>query len=155
MIKNLIIFLLINFGALALGAEFTGSGVSSEWYADLAKAPWTPPGWVFGAAWTTIMICFSVFMAKAISTVENRKFLIGLFIAQVILNVSWNPIFFKYHLVTAGLVVISLLTFVVGLFIIKFSREMKNWILLVLLYAVWLLIATSLNAYVLFFNEVV
>jgi hypothetical protein len=30
MIKNIIIFLVLNFGALAIGAQFTGAGVSSE-----------------------------------------------------------------------------------------------------------------------------
>ena len=46
MIIQLIIFLLLNFGALALGGLFTGSGVSSDWYNGLNKAPWTPPGWM-------------------------------------------------------------------------------------------------------------
>jgi len=55
MIYRLITFLLLNFGALAVGGFFTGKGVPSYWYSDLIKAPWTPPGWVFGFAWTTIM----------------------------------------------------------------------------------------------------
>ena len=46
MIYRLIAFLLLNFGALAIGGFFTGKGVTSDWYADLLKAPWTPPGWV-------------------------------------------------------------------------------------------------------------
>ena len=41
-------FLFLNFGALALGGLFAGSGAGSNWYAELNKAPWTPPGWVFG-----------------------------------------------------------------------------------------------------------
>ena len=63
MIKKILIFLVINFAALGIGGFFTGPGVSSDWYTNLNQAPWTPPGWVFGAAWTTIMICFSFFMA--------------------------------------------------------------------------------------------
>ncbi|QLH45180.1 MAG: tryptophan-rich sensory protein [Bacteroidota bacterium] len=27
----------------------------------LATSPWTPPGWVFGFAWTLIMVCYSFF----------------------------------------------------------------------------------------------
>jgi tryptophan-rich sensory protein len=53
-----LLFFILNFAALAVGGLFTGSGVSSEWYQNLDKAPWTPPGWVFGAAWPFIMICF-------------------------------------------------------------------------------------------------
>ncbi|MDH3796458.1 MAG: tryptophan-rich sensory protein, partial [Flavobacteriaceae bacterium] len=63
MVLRLIVFLVLNFGALALGSLFTNMGISSDWYSELSKAPWTPPGWVFGAAWTTIMLCFSVYMA--------------------------------------------------------------------------------------------
>ncbi len=63
MIKKILIFLVINFAALGIGGFFTGPGVSSDWYTNLNQAPWTPPGWFFGAAWTTIMICFSFFMA--------------------------------------------------------------------------------------------
>ena len=61
MILRTIIFLLINFAGLFIGGLFTGEGVPSDWYQNLNKAPWTPPGWVFGFAWTTIMICFSLF----------------------------------------------------------------------------------------------
>jgi hypothetical protein len=36
---RIIIFLLINFGALAIGSFFTGKGVPSDWYEGLIKAP--------------------------------------------------------------------------------------------------------------------
>lgn len=39
MILRLIVFLAINFGALAIGGIFTGSGVPSDWYQNLNKAP--------------------------------------------------------------------------------------------------------------------
>ena len=65
MVQRLILFLTLNFGALALGGIFAGQGAVSDWYEALNKAPWTPPGWVFGFAWTTIMICYSLFMTLA------------------------------------------------------------------------------------------
>ena len=55
-IFRFLVFLIVNFVALGLGGMFTGSGVVSDWYQQLNQAPWTPPGWVFGAAWTSIMI---------------------------------------------------------------------------------------------------
>ncbi|MFK7806197.1 MAG: TspO/MBR family protein [Saprospiraceae bacterium] len=154
MLKKILLFLLINFAALALGGLFTNNGVTSDWYEGLNKAPWTPPGWVFGAAWTTIMICFAFYMAYAWESVVDTKKLAGLFIVQWILNVLWNPVFFKFQAVAAGLVVISLLTLLVGYFLFAYRRELKAKALFVLPYFIWLLIATSLNAYVLFNNEV-
>ena len=59
MILRTTIFLIINFTALAFGGLFTSEGVPSEWYLSLLKAPWTPPGWVFGFAWSIIMICYA------------------------------------------------------------------------------------------------
>lgn len=97
--KLLIIFLLINFGGLALGTLLMNNGPQSEWYLNLNKAPWTPPGWVFGFAWTTIMICFSIYLVKFFETSNQKK--IVLYTIQVILNVSWNYIFsisIKLHL---------------------------------------------------------
>ncbi|MBK7129898.1 MAG: tryptophan-rich sensory protein [Crocinitomicaceae bacterium] len=152
MIIQLIIFLLLNFGALALGGLFTGSGVSSDWYNGLNKAPWTPPGWMFGLAWTTIMICFSVYMAKVWNTGENKNFLIILFVIQWILNVSWNPVFFYFNFSGLALVLIVLLAILVGLILYLNASQAKWFSLLILPYFVWLLIATSLNAYIVFKN---
>ena len=152
MIYRLIIFFVLNFGALALGGLFTGKGASSDWYAGLAQAPWTPPGWVFGAAWTTIMVCFSIYMAYAWTSVENKPLLLGLYITQLILNISWNPIFFYYHNVLAGLLVISLLTVIVGFFLFYYWSDLRLKSALIIPYFVWLMIATSLNGFIWFRN---
>jgi tryptophan-rich sensory protein len=152
MVYRLVVFLLINFGALAIGGLFTRKGVPSEWYSGLVKAPWTPPGWVFGFAWTTIMICFSVYMAYLWPIIADKKILIALFIFQWVLNVSWNPTFFYYNNVLFGLVIISGLTILVGVFLLLYWPEMKYKTILLLPYFIWLLIATSLNGYILFKN---
>ena len=129
-----------------------GGEVTGEWYQNVNKAPWTPPGWVFGAAWTTIMLCFSIYMAYAWRQIGNKNFLIGLFAFQWVLNVAWNPVFFKFHQVGFGLLLITSLTFLVGYFLIGIWPQMKVKSLLVLPYFIWLLIATSLNAYILVKN---
>ena len=97
MILRLILFLVINFAALGIGSVLMGPGAGSDWYQNLIKAPWTPPGWVFGAAWTLIMICFAIYMTYAWDEVNDRNTLILLFTAQWPLNVLWNPVFFRYH----------------------------------------------------------
>lgn len=155
--KNLIyrisLFLLLNFTALALGGIFTGNGVSSEWYNDLAKAPWTPPGWVFGAAWTTIMICFSFYMAYLWPLAgEKKNFILGLYIVQWILNIGWNPMFFYFHNTLTALFLITGLTLLVGFFLINYWTELKFKSAFILPYFIWLLIATSLNGYIVLNN---
>jgi tryptophan-rich sensory protein len=152
MIGRITLFLLINFAALGLGGLFTGKGVASDWYSNLMKAPWTPPGWVFGAAWTTIMICFAIYMAQLWPNVQNKKLLIGLFTIQWLLNVLWNPVFFHFHNPLLGLFVITALTILVGLLLVYYYPELKAKSLLLMPYFLWLIVATSLNAYILIQN---
>ena len=64
----------------------SGEGGASEWYYNLIRAPWEPSGWVFGAAWTTIMICLAFYMSISWNYVYKKK-LILLYIAQLILNI--------------------------------------------------------------------
>jgi len=145
---KIIIFILINFAALGLGSLFTSGAVTGDWYQQLNKAPWTPPGWVFGAAWTSIMICFAIYMAYAWQSSTNKNTLIALFVFQWVLNVSWNPLFFKYQQVAAGLIVIVALTLLVGYLFFTQYHQLKLKSLLLLPYVVWMMIATSLNAYI-------
>lgn len=152
MIYKLTIFLILNFCALSLGGIFTGKGVPSDWYINLSKAPWTPPGWVFGAAWTSIMICFSFYMAKVWTVAEDKRLLIILYSAQWILNVAWNPTFFYYNNVLAALFLISALTVLVGFILLFYWQTLKLTSLLIAPYFIWLLIATSLNGYIFFKN---
>tara|TARA_R110002111_G_scaffold227797_3_gene289348 strand:+ start:345 stop:806 length:462 start_codon:yes stop_codon:yes gene_type:complete len=149
--KYITIFLIINFGALAIGSWLMNDGPQTAWYQNLNQAPWTPPGWVFGVAWTTIMICFSIYMAYLYKILPNTKLKI-LFFIQFVLNVIWNYIFFNQHLISVGLICIVLLTMVVGKFLFEYKDELKTKSLLILPYFLWLCVATSLNAYILIYN---
>ncbi len=150
-IKYLILFLIINFGGLALGTLLMNNGPMSDWYTHLNKAPWTPPGWVFGAAWTTIMICFSIYLVNFFKENYSAKKLV-LFVIQVVLNVSWNYVFFNQHQVTFGLLVLLLLTSLIFYFFFTYRKEQKKKSYLLLPYLIWLCVANSLNLYILIHN---
>jgi tryptophan-rich sensory protein len=146
-----VLFFALNFGALAIGSLLMGGGPTSEWYQQVPKAPWTPPGWVFGAAWTSIMICYTIYMSIAWQRLKKSK-LILVFSAQWLLNVLWNPIFFYFHETIIGLVIITLLTILIWLKAIGFRQKMGAWSLLLLPYSIWLTIATSLNLYIVLYS---
>ena len=152
MIPRLILFLALNFGALALGGIFAGQGAVSDWYDGLQKAPWTPPGWVFGFAWTTIMICFSIFMSMAWEKINNKKKFVLLFSIQWILNVGWNPSFFYYLNVLLGLIIICSLTLLIAYLLVDYYKKLGSLTFFLLPYLIWLCIATSLNGYILAMN---
>ena len=151
LLKVLIVFLFLNFGALLLGGLFTSSGVTSEWYTNINQAPWTPPGWLFGVAWTSIMICFSFYMTNLYCSSSNRKNVILLFALQWS-RVSWNPIFFHFQLTGLALIVISSLTLIVASFFIFYSKQNRFNRVLLSPYLIWLTIATSLNFYIFQYN---
>ena len=112
---RLLFFLLLNFGALALGGFLMGEGPTGEWYSNLNKAPWTPPGWVFGASWTIIMTCLSIFMNRAIQIGPLRASIIWIYSVQLALNVLWNLLFFNFNWMGIALIEIICLVFVVGM----------------------------------------
>ena len=145
-----ILFLVINFGALALGSLLMRNPATNVWYQQLDKAPWTPPGWVFGAAWFSIMILFSVFMARVTARMETRKSWLFLFGIQFVLNVLWNPVFFRWHMITLGLIILALLIFVIILLLKRSLQQDRLSAIFILPYLLWLFVAISLNAYVLF-----
>lgn len=147
-IVRILIFAVLNFGALGLGTYFMGEGPSSGWYQNLNKAPWTPPGWVFGVAWTTIMICFSVYMAELWGNSNSNNIVITMFVIQWVLNVMWNPSFFKYQQALLGLIIIILLTGVVAKLFFSNISLLGYKSIWLLPYLLWLFIATSLNAYI-------
>jgi len=127
-------------------------GPTSAWYTNLNQAPWTPPGRVFGAAWTLIMICFSIYLTYLFS-IRKSKFVITIYSIAVLLNVSWNYIFFNQHLTNVALVNIIALTLVIIYFFISFGDgKLSKMKYLLLPYIIWLCIATSLNGYIVFNN---
>ncbi|PQJ72116.1 TspO/MBR family protein [Polaribacter butkevichii] len=150
-LKLTVLFLVINFGGLAIGSWLMNNGPLTEWYTNLNQAPWTPPGIAFGIAWTAIMICFSIYLGK-LFMVENTKKNKLLFAFQFVLNVSWNYIFFNQHFVLFGLITLIMLTSLLFYYFFKVSSKTGNYKLLLLPYIIWLCIATSLNLYVLIYN---
>ncbi len=142
-------FLLLNFGALGIGIVLMNNGPTSYWYQNLNKAPWTPDNWVFGAAWFSLMFCFSIYMANIVfKKVEVHKKLTFLYGIQWVLNVSWNYIFFNQQQVFLGLIVIIALWLLIGYLLFNYLRTLKFYSLLILPYLIWMTIAVSLNAYI-------
>jgi tryptophan-rich sensory protein len=143
----------VNFLALGIGVLLMDNGPQTSWYTSLNQAPWTPENWVFGFAWSAIMLCFSFYMTKLSLKYSklNTKIII-LFSIQFFLNFIWNYIFFNQHQVALGLFTIVLLWLLVGYFTFNYLKILKFNTILIAPYFVWLTIATSLNAYILFYN---
>ena len=151
-LKTALVFGLLNFGGLYLGALSTTPGVSSDWYINLNQAPWTPPGFVFGLAWTSIMICFTAYMTLLWQEASMRGQARKLFLLSWVLNVLWNPVFFAMHQTSLALFIITGLLILLMIMAVRYLKLLGLKTLLIAPYILWLVIATSLNAYIVLQN---
>ena len=76
-----------------------------------------------------------------------------LWLLQIILNAAWSWVFFGQHWVGAGLINLILILTTVGLLIrLCWRQQLKLATFLLIPYQLWLVIATSLNVYILIAN---
>jgi translocator protein len=136
--------------ALVLGVGIAlGTSVRpGDWYSGLNKAWFTPPPAAFGPVWTVLYVL--------IGWVGARKVLYGgaraLWVGQMALNWLWTPVFFGLHLTAAGLGIILSMLAVILWFIVTEWRRDRVSALMFLPYAVWVTLASAVNAAVVWLN---
>ncbi len=125
----------------------SNSGFANGWYADLAKPSFQPPGWAFGAVWTTLYTMMGIALAVVLDAPSSAERSRGLFLfgAQLVLNFAWSPIFFGAHRIDLALVVILVTSALVTATIVSFWRIRPLAAALLLPYLAWLCLATVLN----------
>ncbi len=93
----LMIWLLLCYGAAAVGGLLSANGVSS-WYPSLIKPSFNPPNWVFGPVWTLLygMMAVAAWLVTrhAAQGGEGTRRAIALFLVQLVLNALWSGLFF-------------------------------------------------------------
>lgn len=146
--KTLAVHLAVIAAVFAVGTALGTGFRPGDWYAALAKPWFTPPNWVFGPVWTVLYVL--------IGWVGARKFLYGgvrgLWIGQMALNWSWSAVFFGLHLPLGGLVIIlAMLGFILA-FIAAEWRIDRPSALMFIPYAVWVTLASAVNAGVVWLN---
>lgn len=143
---------LVIFLASVAVAGATGSLFSpSDWYANLNRAPWTPPGWVFPVVWTALYIMMAIAAAR-IANLPGAGVALALFALQIALNTLWTPVFFGAHRTGVGLVILCCLWVVVATMMVAFWRLDRLAGAMIAPYLAWLTIAASLNFWIWRFN---
>jgi benzodiazapine receptor len=149
--------LILSAAILLLGMAsgwLSGSGNRSPWFATIAKPWFMPPGWAFPLVWTILYLMMGVALAQVVrSHAPERPIAIGLFLAQLALNLAWSPIFFAAHRIRFALAVMILLDAVVVATVVLFARIGAEPALLLAPYLLWLILATALNAAIVRLNR--
>ncbi len=131
-----------------IGGILTRDGVR-DWYPDLEKPSHTPPGWVFGPAWTLLYAMMSVSLYVASRRGEENAGVWRasrvLFGTQLALNVLWSWVFFGRRSPGWALVEIVFLWTAIAATVIGFWKVSRTAALLLLPYLLWTSVAAALN----------
>jgi tryptophan-rich sensory protein len=152
-VLKLLFLIIICEGVGFLGTIFTLPSIAT-WYQALYKAPFNPPAWVFGPAWTTLyfLMAIALFLVLQKKLKKQKNFLIILFSVQLFLNFLWSVIFFGMHLPQVAFIEIIFLWVSIALLIIDFWKFSKPAAILLIPYICWVSFASVLNLFVALLN---
>ncbi len=152
---QLCVAMVISFLPGIFGVFFTPHGDSDLWYLLLVKSNLTPPGAVFGAAWTILyaLLGFALYLVIKSARGKSEKILAYvLFGSQMLLNAGWSYVFFGLHMTALALVVLLTLFIVSAWMARVFFGIDRKATYLVIPYLLWMMFAFYMNAYIAVMN---
>lgn len=137
-----------------LMGQISNSGYGNDWFDALRKPAIMPPGWAFGAAWSTLYIFLGIAIALVLSVrgAPGRALAVGLFAAQMLLNFSWSPVFFGMHEARPALfiIILMLVLSIATTFLFRRINRLAAWLMVP--YLAWLSFASLLNYRIIVLN---
>ena len=141
--RSLVALLATTLGAGTLVGLLTQRG--SSFYEGLTRPPFAPPAWLFPIAWALLYTAMATAMWLVLRAGGSDRFLLlGLYIAQLAVNLLWPYLFFTRQ--ALGLAFFCLLLWMLALMMMyQFFRESRaaGWLLVP--YQLWLTFAAVLN----------
>lgn len=144
-IVGLLVWLVIVGAAAALGS--IASVQAPEFYRELTRPEWAPPGWLFGPVWTTLylMMAIAAWLVWRERGAHHARAALTLFLGQLALNALWSWLFFAWRQGLWSFVDILLLLALIVATVIAFWRIRPLAGALLLPYLAWVSFAAVLN----------
>lgn len=126
----------------------------NDWYKNLNKAPFSPPGYVFGVVWPILytLMAISTYLVWTNKKCHPYCSAITYFNIQLFFNIIWTTLFFKLNMPILALMDIIL---IFGFVLLTFKKyfEINRFAAYILIpYIIWLCLAFTLNLYIIIHN---
>ena len=143
---GLTLFLLACFSVAGLGSLATKPEIPA-WYATINKPSWTPPNWLFGPVWTALYAAMAIaaWLVWRRTGWQDSNGALVLFVIQLVLNLAWSFIFFKFHNPGWAFAEIVALWIAIAATMVKFATISPASAILLSPYLVWVSYAAALN----------
>ena len=118
-----------------------------DWFANLNKPKFSPPDWLFAPVWSVlyVMIFLSLVFFVRTGNLAHKILPIAFFVAQLVLNLCWSPVFFGMKNIQLAFVIIVLMWICILGTIVTFYPHSKVAALLLVPYFIWVSFAVYLN----------
>lgn len=126
-----------------------------NWYSQLIKPTWSPPAWIFGPVWSFLYALIIISFGKVLLMFLKKTipFIVILpFILNIIFNLSFTPIQFRYqnNILASIDIILVLITLIWSMIAIY---PYAKWIAYIqITYLLWVSFATTLQLTITFLN---
>jgi len=138
-------WLLVAFAAAGIGGFASTS--AGDFYCQLVRPSWAPPGWLFGPVWSVLyaLMGVSAWLVWRAQGIAGTRSALGLFFLQLAVNALWTWLFFVWRLGAVAFGEILLLWLLIVANIVLFSRISKTAAWLLAPYLAWVSFACALT----------
>ena len=126
-----------------LGSLFVNLGM--DWFNGLTKPSQWIPNWVIPIVWTIIYLTFAIILILMQNKYNFTVLTKVVLIVNGVLNVLWCLVFFALNLTFLGNVIIILNLIAGFCVILDIAKYNKIYSFILIIYPIWLSIATTLN----------
>ena len=124
-------------------------------YKTINQPPLSPPGWVFPVVWTVLYLLMGEASYRVlVSGAEESKIRKALTVygVQLLLNVLWSPLFFRFQWFLAAFILLLALLFAIFITMRRFTAIDERAADLLIPYFLWVTFAGYLNLGVFLLN---
>lgn len=149
--NRILIHILFIVVVLGCGLLIGINNIPGEWYQSLVKPSFNPPNWIFAPAWSILYVIIGFVGARTFLN-HRRTAAMRFWVAQMIFNFAWSPLFFGFQEIAMALIVIiALLISIVGFIVVSRKQDAVS-ALLFTTYLAWVAFATLLNTSIFLMN---